>query len=45
MVFAVKACRDGYTIHYARVPHLFANLDLAHGDGQVSPRRLRIAAL
>jgi len=31
MVFAVKACRDGYT-HYARVPHLFADLDLAHGD-------------
>ena len=31
---AQKACRDGYTVHYARVPRLFADLDLAHGDGQ-----------
>jgi DNA replication protein DnaC len=30
---AQKACRDGYTVHYARVPRLFAELDLAHGDG------------
>jgi DNA replication protein DnaC len=29
-----KACRDGYTVHYARVPRLFAELDLAHGDGR-----------
>ena len=28
---AQKACRDGYTVHYARVPRLFADLDLAHG--------------
>ncbi len=28
------ACRDGYTVHYARVPRLFADLDLAHGDGR-----------
>src|SRR5262249_29350409 len=25
---AQKACRDGYTVHYARVPRLFADLDL-----------------
>ena len=31
---AQKACRDGYTVHYARVPRLFADFDLAHGDGR-----------
>src|SRR3974377_1937141 len=31
---AQKACRDGYTVHYVRVPRLFADLDLAHGDGR-----------
>lgn len=31
---AQKACRDGHTVHYARVPRLFADLDLAHGDGR-----------
>jgi DNA replication protein DnaC len=31
---AQKACRDGYTVYYARVPRLFADLDLAHGDGR-----------
>jgi DNA replication protein DnaC len=31
---AQKACRDGCTVHYARVPRLFAELDLAHGDGR-----------
>ena len=30
---AQKACRDGYSVHYARVPRLFADLELAHGDG------------
>jgi DNA replication protein DnaC len=29
-----KACRDGHTVHYARVTRLFADLDLAHGDGR-----------
>ena len=29
-----KACRDGYTVLYARVPRLFADLELAHGDGR-----------
>ena len=31
---AHKACRDGYTVHYARVPRLFAELELQHGDGR-----------
>ena len=31
---AQKACRDGYSVHYARVPRLFADLELAHGDGR-----------
>src|SRR6516165_8059129 len=29
-----KACRDGYTVHYVRVPRLFAELELQHGDGR-----------
>jgi DNA replication protein DnaC len=28
-----KACRDGFTVHYTRVPRLFADLALTHGDG------------
>jgi DNA replication protein DnaC len=31
---AQKACRDGYSVHYARAPRLFADLELAHGDGR-----------
>ena len=31
---AHKACRDGHTVLYARVPRLFADLELAHGDGR-----------
>ena len=31
---AQKACRDGHTVFYARVPRLFADLELAHGDGR-----------
>jgi DNA replication protein DnaC len=31
---AQKACRDGHAVHYARVPRLFAELELAHGDGR-----------
>ena len=31
---AQKACRDGYTVHYARAPRLFTDLELAHGDGR-----------
>ena len=37
---AQKACRDGYAVHYARVPRLFADLELAHGDGRF-PRLFR----
>ena len=29
-----KAGRDGFTVHYARVPRLFTDLALAHGDGR-----------
>ena len=35
-----KACREGYTVVYKRVPRLFAELDLAHGDGSF-PRLFR----
>jgi DNA replication protein DnaC len=35
-----KACRDDYTVVYARVPRLFADLELAHGDGRF-PRLFR----
>ena len=31
---AQKACRDGHSVHYARVPRLFTDLELAHGDGR-----------
>jgi DNA replication protein DnaC len=30
---AQKACREGYSAYYARMPRLFAQLELAHGDG------------
>jgi DNA replication protein DnaC len=29
-----KACRDGRTVLYHRLPRLFADLELAHGDGR-----------
>jgi len=29
-----KACRDGYTAVYLRIPRLFADLGLARGDGR-----------
>lgn len=35
-----KACRDGKTVIYQRIPRLFAELDLAHGDGRF-PRLFR----
>jgi len=35
-----KACRDDHTVVYARVPRLFADLELAHGDGRF-PRLFR----
>lgn len=35
-----KACRDGRTVLYRRLPRLFAELELAHGDGSF-PRLFR----
>lgn len=35
-----KACRDDYTVLYTRVPRLFGELELAHGDGRY-PRLFR----
>jgi DNA replication protein DnaC len=35
-----KACRDGATVLYQRLPRLFAELELAHGDGSF-PRLFR----
>lgn len=34
------ACRDGKTVIYQRIPRLFAELELAHGDGRF-PRLFR----
>ena len=31
---AQAACRDGITVLYKRMPHLFDELELAHGDGR-----------
>ena len=35
-----KACRDNFTVIYRRLPRLFAELELAHGDGRF-PRLFR----
>ena len=35
-----KACRDNCTVIYQRLPRLFADLELAHGDGRF-PRLFR----
>ncbi|MGK7296053.1 MAG: IS21-like element helper ATPase IstB [Candidatus Wenzhouxiangella sp. M2_3B_020] len=35
-----KACRDGKSVLYHRLPRLFADLELAHGDGRF-PRLFR----
>lgn len=32
--FAQKACREGYTARYVRLPRLFEDLRLAHADGR-----------
>jgi len=37
---AQSACRDGITVLYKRLPRLFDELELAHGDGRF-PRLLR----
>ena len=38
-----KACRDDYTVVYKRVPRLFAELEMAHGDGSF-PKLFRALA-
>ena len=35
-----RACRDNFTVLYKRLPRLFAELELAHGDGRF-PRLFR----
>ena len=35
-----RACRDNLTVIYQRLPRLFADLELAHGDGRF-PRLFR----
>ncbi len=35
-----KVCRDNFTVIYRRLPRLFAELELAHGDGRF-PRLFR----
>jgi DNA replication protein DnaC len=31
---AQKACREGYTVQYVRIPRIFQELHIAKGDGQ-----------
>jgi DNA replication protein DnaC len=40
---ANKACRDGYTVTYERVPRLFAKLAIAHADGSFARKLTAIA--
>lgn len=40
---AHKACRDGYTVYYARAPQLFRELALAHADGSFGRLLRRLA--
>jgi hypothetical protein len=40
---AHKACRDGYTVYYARAGQLFRELALAHADGSFSRLLRRLA--
>src|SRR5437763_14185516 len=40
---AHKACRDGYTVYYARAAQLFRELALAHADGSFSRLLRRLA--
>lgn len=35
---AHKACRDGYSVRYLRLPRLMEELGLAHGDGRFAKR-------
>jgi len=40
---AQKACRDGFTALYTRAPQLFRELAVAHADGSLPRRLLRLA--
>jgi DNA replication protein DnaC len=40
---AHKACRDSYTVYYARAPQLFRELALAHADGSFGRLLRRLA--
>ena len=40
-----KACRDNYSVLYVRVPKLFDELALAHGDGTIGRRFKSLAAV
>jgi len=40
---AHKACRDGYTVYYARAAQLFRELALAHADGSFGRLLRRLA--
>lgn len=42
---AHKACRDGYTVYYARASQLFRELALAHADGSFSRLLRRLASI
>jgi DNA replication protein DnaC len=42
---AEKACRDGFTAFFIRVPRLFRDLALARADGSLGPRLARLARL
>lgn len=40
---AQKACREGYTVEYLRLPRLFEDLALAHADGRYPKRMAALA--
>jgi DNA replication protein DnaC len=44
-VLAEKACRDGFTAFYTRVPQLFRDLSLARADGSLRTLLARLARL
>jgi DNA replication protein DnaC len=42
---AQKACRDGFTALYTRAPQLFRELSVAHADGSLPRRLMRLARI
>jgi DNA replication protein DnaC len=42
---AQKACRDGFTALYTRAPQLFRELAVAHADGSLPRRLLRLSRI